>query len=203
MLRPNSTMNEFKRILVITGTPCVGKTSVSRVLSAKIGAIHIDLAELVEKERLFLGFDEVRGAFIADVRRLSKRVEEIVRHVEGDVVVDGHYAMHVVPPELIHKAFVLRMDPDELKRIMERRGYSSRKLQENLLAEVLDICLFEAANALGRGRVCEVDVTNKAVETVVEEIISILNGNAPCRIGTIDWLKKLESEGRLEEFLRP
>lgn len=62
--------------------------SVSRILSDRIRAVHIDLAELVKRERLFLGFNEVRWVFIADLKKLSKRVEGISRNIEGDIVVD-------------------------------------------------------------------------------------------------------------------
>jgi len=193
----------FRRAILVTGTPSVGKTAVSRLLASKLDAVHVNLAELVERESLISGVDKARGTLIADTNRVSKRVQEIMRSSERDVIVDGHYAVDVVPAEDVHVVFVLRRDPDELKSFMEGRGFKERKLWENLAAEILDICLWDAVSACGSDKVCEVDVSGKRVEEVVEDLISVLEGKKKCEVGLVDWLGKLEEEGRLHEFLKP
>lgn len=195
-------MKEFKRIILVTGTPGVGKTAVSRLLASKLDAVHIDLAELVKREELISGVDKVRETLIADTDRVSKRIQEIMRESEGDVIIDGHYAVDVVSAKNIHVVFVLRRDPDELKGFMEDRGFKERKLWENLAAEILDVCLWDAVSACGSDKVCEIDATGKRVEDVVEEMISVLEGRKKCMVGVVDWLGKLEEEGRLNDFLK-
>jgi len=37
---------------------------------------------------------------------------------------------------------------------------------------------------------------------VVEEMVLVLEKRKECRQGMVDWLKKLESEGQLEEYLK-
>jgi len=192
----------MRRIILVTGTPCVGKTTISKMLSSRLGAVHIDLTELVRREGLTCGVDQDRGTLIADLERVSQRIRQILRGHEGTVIIDGHYAAHVVPPEEVHKVFVLRRDPAELKEVMMRRGYRHRKLWENLAAEILDVCLWEAIERCGIERVCEVDVSGRDPEEVVEEILSILSGGRACRVRVVDWLGKLEEEGKLEEYLR-
>jgi len=188
---------------LVTGTPCVGKTAVSGLLAAKLDAVHINLAELVERERLISGVDKARKTLIADTNKVSKRVQEIIKSSKCDVIVDGHYAVDVVPTKIDHMAFVLRRDPDELKGIMEDRGFKERKLWENLAAEILDVCLWDAVSVCGSDKVCEIDASGKKLEEVVEEMISVLDGKKKCRVGVVDWLGKLEEEGRLQEFLKP
>jgi len=195
-------VSEIKRAILVTGTPCVGKTSVSRLLARRLHARHIDLARLVEREKLTSGIDRARGTLIADVTRLTKHVQQIRRDWEGDVVIDGHYAVDVVSARDVSRVFVLRRDPDELKSLMEARGFKDKKLWENLAAEILDVCLYDAVRACGQDKVCEIDATGKSVETVVEEIISVLEGKKPCTVGIVDWLGKLEREDRLDEFLK-
>ena len=196
-------MKGFRRVILVTGTPGVGKTSVSRLLASKLDAVYISLAELVERERLISGVDKARGTLIADTDRVSKRVQEIIKSSECDVIVDGHYAVDVVPTKDVHMVFVLRRDPRELKDVMENRGFKERKLWENLAAEILDVCLWDAVSACGSDNVCEVDVSGKKVEEVVEDVILVLEGRKKCRVGIVDWLGKLEEEGRLHEFLKP
>jgi len=193
----------FRRVILVTGTPGVGKTSVSRLLASKLDAVYVNLGELVEQEKLVSGVDKVRGTLIADMDRVSKRVQGIIKSSEGDVVVDGHYAVDVVPTKDIHMVFVLRRDPNELKSIMENLGFKERKLWENLAAEILDVCLWDAVSACGSDKVCEIDVSGKKIEEVVEDIILMLEGKKKCQVGIVDWLGKLEREGRLHEFLKP
>jgi len=192
----------FRRVILITGTPGVGKTTVSRSLASKLDAIYISLAELVKRERLISGVDKARGTLIADTDRVSKRVQEIIKSSECDVIVDGHYAVDVVATKDVYMVFVLRQDPSELKGVLENREFNERKLWENLAAEILDVCLWDAVSVCGSDKVCEIDVTGKRIEEIVKDIISVLEGKKKCRVGIVDWLGKLEGEGRLREFLR-
>ncbi len=195
-------VNEFKRVILITGTPGVGKTSVSTRLASRLDAAHIDLTDLVKREKLTSGMDESRETLIADTEKVSERLQKIIRDSERDVIVDGHYGVDVVPAKNIHLVFVLRRDPEELKEAMEKRGFEGRKLWENLAVEVLDVCLWDVIWNCGSQKVCEIDVTGKRVKEVVEEIVSILEGKRKCGVGMVDWLGKLEKKGQLHDFLR-
>ena len=187
---------------MVTGTPGVGKTAVSHSLASKLGAIHIDVAELVKEENLAVGRDDARQTLVADTKIVQKRVKELIQRSDKDVVVDGHYAVDVVPPRTVTRVFVLRRSPEELKATLEAYGFAGKKLWENLAAEILDVCLWDAVSVCGAGGVCELDVSGSAVTEVVETIGSILDGRGRCENGVVDWLGQLESEGRLSGFLR-
>jgi adenylate kinase len=195
-------VKRFRRVILVTGTPGVGKTSISRSLASNLDAVYVSLGELVERERLISGVDKARGTLIADTDRVSKRMQEVIKSSERDVIVDGHYAVDVVPTKDVHLVFVLRRDPRELKSVMEDRGFKERKLWENLAAEILDVCLWDAVSACGSDKVCEIDVSGKRIEEVVKDVILVLEGKEKCRVGIVDWLGKLEGEGRLHEFLK-
>jgi len=197
------SVKEFRRVILVTGTPGVGKTAVSSLLAFKLDAVHVDLAELVKRENLISGVDKARETLIADAGRVSKRIREIMRESEGDVIVDGHYSVDVVSAKNVHMVFVLRRSPYELKGFMEDRGFKGRKLWENLADEILDVCLWDAVSACGSDKVCEIDASGRRVEDVVEDMISVLEGRKKCRVGVVDWLGKLEAEERLHEFLKP
>ena len=192
----------MKKIILVTGTPCVGKTSVSRKLAAKLNALHIDLAELVKREKLYSEIDTERNSLIADLDKVSQKIKKIIQKAESDVIIDGHYVVHVVAPEVVNFVFVLRKDPRKLKTLMEERGYSSRKLWENLEAEILDVCLSEAIEVCGKNKVCEIDATDKSIDEIVDEILGIIDGKRRCYVGIVDWLGKLEKEGVLDYFLK-
>jgi adenylate kinase len=191
-----------QKIIIITGAPCVGKTSASTLLASKLDAVHVDISKLAMRENLVVGEDEARDTLVADMAKVSERVKEIITHAERDVVFDGHFAVDVVPVRMVSRVFVLRRNPEELKPLMETRGWAGLKLWENLACEVLDVCLSDAVRACGVEKVCEVDVTGRKVEEVVAEIVSVLDGKRRCYVGVVDWLTYLEMQGRLDEFLK-
>ncbi len=191
----------MKRVLVLVGTPGVGKSSISRSLATQLGGVHVSLGDLVKDEGLSCGFDRERETLIADEEGVSKRLKEIIGQAEGYVIIDGHFAMDVVTAVDVFLALVLRRNPDELQEALKKRGFSEGKVSENVAAEILDVCLFDTVKAYGEQKVCEVNVSNRSIEEVTEEIICLVNGRMKCRIGVVDWLTKLESEGRLDKFL--
>jgi adenylate kinase len=194
---------EMPKVIIITGTPCVGKTSVASLLASKLDALNVNLTELAISENLVSSRDEKRNSIIIDEVKMRQRIREIIRKsCEKTVIVDGHYATKIVPKKLVTHIFVLRRDPTELKSFMEKRGFTNHKLWENLAAEILDVCLVDAIKIHGKEKVCELDVTGKSAEETVNEILQILTGEKKCRVGVVDWLGKLEMEGRLEEFLK-
>jgi adenylate kinase len=196
-------VNELRKIILITGTPGVGKTLISSHLAKEMNAIHIDLAEIVKQERLVSGIDEERKTLIANKQKLSNRVQKVIeQQKDKNIIVDGHFATDILPSKDVTKVFVLRRHPQELKQMMEKRGFKNSKLWENLAAEILDVCLYDAVKACGIKKVCEIDVTWKNVKDVVDEIVSILNGKKACMIKIVDWLGQLEQEKRLDEFLK-
>jgi adenylate kinase len=192
-----------KRVILVTGTPCVGKTSVARLLASKLDAFYVNLTELALHENLVSGKDEERDSIIVDENPMRCKIRQIVEDCDkSEVIVDGHYAVSVVPKKLTTHVFVLRRDPVELRKFMEQCGFSGRKLWENLASEILDVCLCEALNVYENGKVCELDASGKSVEEIVDEVLDILNGSKERHVGVVDWLGKLESEDLLEKFLR-
>jgi adenylate kinase len=191
---------KLPRVLLITGTPGVGKTRVSKALTERLGGLYISLTDIVNGENLRLEVDTERDTVVADLHRLSDRVSNIISESSCDVVVDGHYASEVVSSNVVSYAFVLRIEPDKLRQRLRERGYSEGKVLENMASEVLDVCLFEAVAQYGVEKVDEIEVTHKDVDEVVEEIIEVLNGRTKAKSGKVDWLGKLEEEDRLSEL---
>jgi len=192
----------IKRVIVVTGTPGVGKSTVAGELASRIKANLVSIGDLVRREKLYVGTDRKRGTLVADARRLSDRVKKEFQCSDSDTVVEGHYAVDLVPPENVHLIFVLRRDPKELRKVLQSRGYSEQKARENLAAEILDVCLCDAIKCCGASKTCEVDVSGKKRKDVVNEMLRILEGKSDCHIGLVDWLGKLELTGELDEYLK-
>ncbi len=180
----------------------MGKTTVAHKLASNLDALYVGITELVKTEKLITNVDADRKTLIADTKKVSKKLQETIAQSECNIIIEGHYAADVTPNKEVTTVFVLRRDPHKLKSVLEKRGYNEKKIWENISAEILDVCLCDALSACGAGKVCEIDVSGKTVEAVVEEIIQVLEKKQECRSGTVDWLGKLENEGQLEEFLK-
>lgn len=187
---------------MITGTPGVGKTTTSKLLASKLDAQYVSVTELVKSKNLVEAVDEQRNTLVADTAKVSEQIKQILEKTEGNIVIEGHYVSDVVPHEQVKVVFVLRKDPIKLKLVLEKRGYSEKKVWENVSSEVLDVCLWDSVSVAGPDKVCEIDVSNITAEEVVDEMLEVLENKQQCRIGTVDWLTKLEAEGKLTEFMQ-
>jgi adenylate kinase len=192
-----------KQIILITGTPCIGKTSTAKLLTTKLNALYINLTELATKENLILNKDKKRNTLIIDETIMKQKIhEKIENSTKENIIIDGHYAPNVVPEKQVTYVFVLRRDPAELRKLMQNRGYSNSKLWENLASEILDVCLVDALSVYEKEKVCELNVSGKEAQEITDEILSVLSDTKKCRVGIVDWLGKLEKEGILDEYLR-
>jgi adenylate kinase len=191
-----------KRVILLTGTPCVGKTTLARKIAAELDALYINLTEFAKNNDLLLGQDKQRETTIVDEAKMRRKICQTIEATPNDVVVDGHYAAAVVPKTVVTHVFVLRRNPVELRTFMEQCGFQGPKLWENLAAEILDVCLVEALREHEKEKVCELDITGKKVEEVTQEINTILNGRKKCYTGVVDWLGTLEKQGLTDQYLR-
>ena len=192
----------MKNIILITGTPCTGKTTTAKQLTQKLNAQYINLTDFAKTYGLTLGEDKKRNTTIIDEQKMRQKLAQTIAETPNvNIIIDGHYAAAVTPAELTTHVFVLRKNPKELKQNMEKCGFTDQKLWENLSAEILDSCLIEALQTQ-EGKVCELDITGKTVEENVAEIMAVLEKRKPCYSGIVDWLGMLEREGLTDQYLK-
>jgi adenylate kinase len=164
-------------ILVITGTPGTGKSTLCELLAERLGLVCYHLDELV-MDGLSLGYDRERDSLIADIDGIREKLGGV-----EDAVVEGHYAHLLGIGDII---IVLRTNPRVLEKRLRDKGFSEEKIRENLECEALDMCLVES---LERGEeVFEVDTTELKPAEALEAILNILDGRGDeYRPGKIDW----------------
>lgn len=190
----------MSKVIVISGTPGTGKTTVASILAKKIKGIHIDLSELVLKEKLYKKVDEKRETVIADLNSLVPRLTEIIKSTNSSIIVEGHYA-EIVPSKFVDVAIILRTHPKELEERLKKKNFKESKVRENVEAEILGVCSYNALNTYEKEKIYEIDTTSKTPDETAELILKIIEGKGEkYKIGKIDWLAILEKEGLLSDF---
>lgn len=167
--------------IALTGTPGTGKTTVAALLPYRV----IDLNALV-KGGLNLGTDPERGCLEADMDGLEQKLAEM--DTDELTVLEGHFSHYFAD-----EAVVLRLAPSELKKRLEARGYSAKKIQENLESEALDVILVEAIEFCGR--VSEIDTTCRSPRDVTDLVIRAIRKEIDLGPGQVDWLEDFFDPG--------
>lgn len=155
-------------ILSISGTPKTGKTAVAKALAKRLGWRLVSLNQLAEEKGLYLGYDRSRKSRIVDLKRLAQEVVGISKK-EKNLILESHYS-HDMPCDVV---VILRTNPGELRRRMRKAGWSRKKLEENVEAEIMEVVKGEALESAKR--VLEIDTTGRKPEWVAGQIVRKLN----------------------------
>lgn len=66
------------KIIVITGTPGTGKTTLSKNLARMLNFLYLDVNKFILKHKLSEGYDRKRRTKIVDVVKLNKKLIELI-----------------------------------------------------------------------------------------------------------------------------
>lgn len=153
-------------IICISGTPATGKTSVARALAKKLGWKLIELNKLAQEKNLYCGYDRKRKTKIVDIGLLKNEIKKIK---QKNLILESHYS-HEFDCDFV---IVLRTNPGELRKRMKSKKWEREKIEENIEAEIMEICKTEALD-LGR-KVIEIDTTGRNPGELAKEIIRKIN----------------------------
>ncbi len=135
-----------KLIICVTGTPGAGKTMLAKRIARQKKLRYVALNDILLRERLCDSYDRRLKSHEVDVKTLRlflRRLITAARKMGDGLVIDSHLS-HEAPALLVDQCVVVKCDLKKLKRRLQQRGYSQRKIRENLDAEILDVCLVEA-----------------------------------------------------------
>lgn len=132
----------MKKIIIITGTPGTGKSTVAKALAKKYSWDRLDLHHYYP---LFsIGYNHQKKCYDINLRKFEAWLHTEVPQHKKQVVLDSHIA-HLLPRKMVNGCIV--MTCSNLKKLqarLQRRKYSAAKIKENLEAEIFQVCLTEA-----------------------------------------------------------
>jgi adenylate kinase len=154
------------RILVVTGTPGTGKTTIAENAAMMLkGARIVHINDLVKEKRLYTSRSKKDGALVVDMRRLKQELGRVVREQGCRILIlEGHVLCDLRVRGAI--AVVVREHLSVLLKRMRRRGYGPEKIMDNLVCEATDYCGIKAL--ANYSRVYELMGRNGAPRTVAD-----------------------------------
>ncbi|XP_029164774.1 adenylate kinase isoenzyme 6 isoform X2 [Nylanderia fulva] len=119
----------------------------AHMLSEKTGLTWLDVSQLAIENKCVDEYDEVYQCRTLDEDKLLDGMESAMNG--GGIIVDYHSA-ELFPERWFDIVFVLRTDNTILYDRLEKRGYSGKKLQDNIECEIFQTILEEARSAYSK-----------------------------------------------------
>ena len=144
-------------VIIVTGTPGTGKTTVAKHVGKVLKLKYVDVNMLIKEKDLATGYDKKRNCSIINEKKLKRELIALAKL--KTCIIDSHMS-HLLPAKYADLCIVTRCDLKVLKRRLQKRGYSPKKVRENLDAEIFDNCLVEARES--NHKILIVDTTKKS-----------------------------------------
>lgn len=191
----------MKQVIIVTGTPGTGKTSISKLLAQEIGARYVPLTKHATSRNLLSGVDKRRGSKVLDLKRTRADLKNLILKEDKTIVVDSHIPDVIAPRSMVNRVIVLRCHPKTLKSRLRSKKWRQSKIKENLQAEILDACLVQAVAYYGWRPICEIDTSNRSVERCLNVAKASLRRNSRRKSTNVDWILTLNRERSLAGYL--
>ncbi|MFT4303277.1 MAG: AAA family ATPase [Candidatus Woesearchaeota archaeon] len=129
-------------IIIITGTPGTGKTTLSKKISKKLNFKYISGNTIIKKYSLIEGYDTIKKCNIVDEIKFSKSVTKYCKPNEN-YIIDSHLS-HYIDSTKVKLCIVCKCNLKTLEKRLKKRKYSKQKIKDNLECEIFETCLNEA-----------------------------------------------------------
>lgn len=129
-------------IIIISGTPGTGKTTLSKKLAEKLNIKYLDVNKIIKRFNLIEEYDKARKTNVVDIYKLNKVLIKIIKK-EKNLIIDSHLS-HNLPKKYVDLAIILKCSLKELEKRLQRKRWSKAKIRENMDAEIFNICYEEA-----------------------------------------------------------
>lgn len=167
----SSTTQATKRAapnILVTGTPGVGKSTLCEKLSKITGLRWLEISKVAKDNNCLEEYDEVYKCCVLDEDKLLDGLEEVMS--AGGNIVDYH-CCELFPERWFDIVFVLSTDNTTLFDRLSARGYSGKKLEDNIDCEIFKTILDEARASYAKEIVHELtNITAEELENNLQRI---------------------------------
>jgi adenylate kinase len=142
----NKNKIQKKKVIIVSGTPGTGKTTISKKLAILLSGTYIDVNKIIKEYNLSEYYDNEKKCQVVDEKKLSKKLIEIIedkKYKFKTIIIDSHMS-HYLSKKYVDLCIITRCNLKELEQRLKNRGYNEQKVRDNLDCEIFEICLSEA-----------------------------------------------------------
>ena len=180
----------------ITGSPGTGKKTIARDLSENMNVDVFDINKFII-ENNFAEYEEGQ-LIVNNLKDVRERIDN--EFIGKEFIIIGHLLPEVIPEETLRKVIVLRCEPDILIDRYKERDYDELKIKDNLVSELIGTIQYNTVMKYGNDKTFEIDVSNKNVSNIVDEITMIINDERISK-DRIDWIDYASKSNKLRRYL--
>ena len=177
--------------IVITGTPGVGKHTITNQIAKKLELEIIDINKVAKESGLF---EENQDTKDVDTEKLGKIIRN--QNLKNTIIV-GHLAPYVLEKNQIKKIIILRRNPYDLITSYKQRQYTDKKSRENAGSEILGVIAHDVIKQFSE-KAFQIDNSGKSIDETVREVLDTILGNH--KDVEIDWLNMITAKNDLKKF---
>ena len=148
--------------LAITGTPGVGKTSVSKALGKTLKCKVLNEKEF-SLEKGIGKWDTEENELVVPLTKLEKELNLLLK-TEKNVIIEGHMLCEIAVD--IDFIVLITFDPELLGERLGARQYDAVKIQDNVFCEGIDYCKKHVSRKYPKKKIIEVKSQKSIKETV-------------------------------------
>ena len=109
-------------MIIVSGTPGTGKTTLSKKLAEKLKFKYVDVNKIIKRFNLIESYDEARKTNVIDIYKLNKVLIKFIKQ-EKDMIIDSHLS-HNLPKKYVDLAIILKCN---LQRVAWHQMNSDEK----------------------------------------------------------------------------
>lgn len=124
--------------LLVCGVPGVGKTTfVGHLCKSLPDYTVVNISEYVIANKLYTEYDEEFQSHVPDDNKLIDSLEHLMQ-TNPNIIID-HHTTYIFPVRWFDAVVLLHASTEVLFDRLQARNYSSRKVRENIEAEIMHI----------------------------------------------------------------
>ena len=155
-------------IVLITGTPGTGKSTVAKALKQRLGQgwAVINDREFCSKHKIG-SFDKKAQELEVPLKKLESKIKQQLSK-NSNIILEGHlFCETKIPADIV---VLLHAHPKLLETRLLEKGYDQLKVLDNVFCEMTDYCKANVLKNFGKNKVLELN-NDKGLKEITAKIL--------------------------------
>lgn len=162
--------------ILVTGTPAVGKTTLSKKIAETKKIEHIDISAFIKSNKIYESYNKELDSLIFDENTAKDFLNKYIKN-KISFIIDTHSPAVAIDISFDF-IFHITCNTSVLGKRLADRKYSETKIMENLESEIFNVIGEEVEEYFGEEflTIDSSGLPNEDNEFTVEDVFNILDG---------------------------